>query len=153
MKKLNPRMYRFRKILDFTGVIFLALFLLFLWQLYRGPIAVPFLKPYIIKALNHDDAQYQVTLDDVNIELVRSIKPLKIIATNVDYRKNDGNFTITAPKTSVSFSIRALLRGVIAPSSVRVINPTVYIFNDYGVEETNKNEANQKKIEYYFDVQ
>lgn len=151
MKKLNPGMYRFRKILDYTGVIFLALFLLFLWQLYRGPIAVPFLKPYIIKALNHDDAQYQVTLDEVNIELVRSIKPLKIIATNVDYRKNDGNFTITAPKTSVSFSIRALLRGVIAPSSVRVINPTVYIFTDYGVEEKNKNEVNQKKIEYYFD--
>lgn len=151
MKKLNPRIYRLRKILDFTGVIFLALFILFLWQLYRGPIAVPFLKPYIIKALNHDDGQYQVTLDAVNIELVRSIKPLKIIATNVDYRKNDGTFTIVAPKTSVSFSIKALLRGVIAPSSVNVLNPTVYIFTNYGVEEATKNEANRKKIEYYFD--
>lgn len=151
MKKLDPRIYRLRKILDFTGVIFLALFLLFLWQLYRGPIAVPFLKPYIIKALNHDDSQYSVTLDAVNIELVRSIKPLKIIATNVDYRKNDGTFTIVAPKTSVSFSIKALLRGVIAPSSVNVVKPTVYIFTDYGVKEINKNEANQKKIEYYFD--
>lgn len=151
MKKLNPRIYRLHKILDFTGVIFLALVLLFLWQLYRGPIAVPFLKPYIIKALNHDDSQYQVTLDSVNIELVRSIKPLKIIATNVDYRKNDGTFTIVAPKTSVSFSIKALLRGVIAPSSVNILNPSVYIFTDYGVKEANKNEANQKKIEYYFD--
>lgn len=151
MKKLNPRIYKIRKLMDFAGVIFLVFLLLFIWQLYRGPIAVPFLKPYIIKALNHDDSQYQVTLDEVNIELVRSIKPLKIIATNVDYRKADGKFTITAPKTSVSFSIKALLKGVIAPSSVNVINPSVYIFTDYGVEEANKNEANQKKLEYYFD--
>lgn len=152
MKKLDPRIYRIRKLMDFTGVILLALLLLFIWQLYRGPIAVPFLKPYIIKALNHDDSQYQVTLDEVNIELVRSIKPIKIIATNVDYKKNDGNFTITAPKTSVSFSIKALLRGVIAPSSINVMNPSVYIFTDYGVEKNKANEVNQKKLEYYFDA-
>lgn len=152
MKKLDPRIYKIRKLMDFTGVILLALLLLFIWQLYRGPIAVPFLKPYIIKALNHDDSQYQVTLDAVNIELVRSIKPIKIIATNVDYKKNDGNFTISAPKTSVSFSIKALLRGVIAPSSINVIKPSVYIFTDYGVEEDKVNEVNQKKLEYYFDA-
>ncbi len=151
MKKLSPKIYKIRKIMDFTGVIFLVLLLLFIWQLYRGPIAVPFLKPYIIKALNRDDSQYQVTLDAVNIELVRSIRPLKIIATNVDYRKNDGEIKITAPKTSLSFSIKALLKGVIAPSSVNVINPTVYIFTDYGTKEVGKNEVNQKKLEYYFD--
>ncbi len=151
MKKLGPRAYRLHKIMDFVGVIFLGFFLLFLWQLYRGPVEVPFLKPYIIKALNHDDSQYQVTLDNVNIELVRSIKPLKIIANNVDYRKTDGSFIITAPRTSLSFSIRALLRGIIAPSSIEVSKPTVYIFTNYGIKEENKNEVNQKKIEYYFD--
>lgn len=103
--------------MDYTGVVFLVLLLLFIWQLYRGPVAVPFLKPYIIKALNHDDSEYQVTVDAVNLELVRSIQPIKIIANNVVYKKNDGTFIINAPKTSVSFSIRALLRGVIAPSS------------------------------------
>ncbi len=151
MKKMGLKAYRLHKILDFVGVIFLAFFLLFLWQLYRGPVEVPFLKPYIIKALNHDDSQYQVTLDSVNIELVRSIKPLKIIANNVDYRKTDGSFVITAPRTSLSFSIRALLRGIIAPSSIEVSKPTVYIFTNYGIKEENKNEVNQKKIEYYFD--
>ena len=151
MKKMGQKAYRLHKILDFVGVIFLAFFLLFLWQLYRGPVQVPFLKPYIIKALNHDDSQYQVTLDSVNIELVRSIKPLKIIANNVDYRKSDGSFVITAPRTSLSFSIRALLRGIIAPSSIEVSKPSVYVFTDYGIKEENKNEVNQKKIEYYFD--
>lgn len=117
MKKVSNKLYKARKIMDYTGVVFLVLLLLFIWQLYRGPVAVPFLKPYIIKALNHDDSEYQVTVDAVNLELVRSIQPIKIIANNVVYKKNDGTFIINAPKTSVSFSIRALLRGVIAPSS------------------------------------
>ena len=138
--------------MDYIGAGFLALVLIFLWQLYRGPIAVPFLKPYIIKALNHDDAAYQVTLDSVNIELVRSIQPIKIIANNVTYRKNDETFVINAPKTSVSFSIRALLHGVIAPSSIEVNNPTIYMFMTYGVGGTGKeNNINRKKLEYYFD--
>lgn len=151
MKKVSSRLYWTRKVLDYTGVIFLILLLMFIWQLYKGPIAIPFLKPYIIKALNHDDGQYQVTLDAVNLELVRSIKPIKIIANNVSYRKNDGTFTVDAPRTSVSFSIKALLRGVIAPSSVEVDSPAVYVFTTYGVDASKKNEANKKKLEYYFD--
>lgn len=123
MKKVSNKLYKARKIMDYTGVVFLVLLLLFIWQLYRGPVAVPFLKPYIIKALNHDDSEYQVTVDAVNLELVRSIQPIKIIANNVVYKKNDGTFIINAPKTSVSFSIRALLRGVIAPSSVEISAP------------------------------
>lgn len=151
MKKLDGRAYRLHKLADYIGVIFLVLLLLFLWQLYRGPIAIPFLKPYIIKALNHDDTEYQVTVDSVNLELVRSIKPLRIIANNVVYRKTDDELVINAPKTSVSFSIKALLKGVIAPSSIEVVKPTVYIFTTYGVEKDRKEEVNRKKLEYYFD--
>ena len=150
MKKISNRRYIFKKVIDYTGAAFLAMFLIFLWQLYRGPIAVPFLKPYIIKALNHDDANYQVTLDSVNIELVRSIQPIKIIANNVSYRKNDNTFVVSAPKTSVSFSISALLHGVIAPSSIEVNRPTVYIFSSYGVG-SGGNDINRKKLEYYFE--
>ncbi len=134
------------------GVFFLTCVLLFVWQLYRGPIAIPFLKPYIIKALNHDDGDYQVTLDSVNLEFVRDIKPIRIIATNVTYRKKGDELVINAPKTSVSFSIRALLQGVVAPSSIEVIKPTVYIFTTYGVDkEKQPDTINQKKLEYYFD--
>lgn len=152
MKKLDPKTYKRHKIADFIGVFILVCLLLFVWQLYRGPIAIPFLKPYIIKALNHDDTEYQVTLDSVNLEFVRSIKPLRIIANNVVYRKTDDELVINAPKTSVSFSIKALLQGVIAPSSIEVIKPAMYIFTSYGVDkEKQPTEINQKKFEYYFD--
>ncbi len=151
MKKISNRRYTFKKIIDYTGAAVLAFLLIFLWQLYRGPIEVPFLKPYIIKALNHDDSSYQVSLDTVNIELVRSIQPIKIIANNVSYRKNDDTFIVNAPKTSVSFSIRALLHGVIAPSSIEVNNPTVYVFTTYGVANNSSDSLTRKKLEYYFD--
>ncbi len=151
MKKLDTKTYRLRKLFDYVGVIFLVMLLILIWQLYRGSITVPFLKPYIIKALNHDDTEYQVTLDSVNLELVRSIKPLRIIANNVAYRKADGTVVINAPKTSVSFSIKALLHGIVAPSSVDVYKPRVYIFTTYGVDKDKKESVNQKKLEYYFD--
>ena len=138
MRKIDPRIskiYKIRRIMDFTGVIFLIFMLLFIWRLYRAPISLPFLKPYIIKALNHDDSDYQVTLDEVNLELVRSIKPIKIIATNVEYKKAYVELTISAPKTSLSFSITAFLTVFIAPSSVNVYNPPFYFFTIYVVEE------------------
>ncbi len=152
MKKLDNRTYRLRKLFDYIGVIFLVMLLMFVWQLYRGSIAVPFLKPYIIKALNHDDAQYQVTVDSVNLELVRSIKPLRIIANNVVYKKDGGELVINAPRTSVSFSIKALLHGVIAPSSVEIDSPTVYLFTDYGSKKEETENISRKKAEYYYDV-
>lgn len=151
MKKLDSRIYRIRKILDYTGVAFLVMLLLFFWQLYRAPIALPFLKPYIIKALNHDDSEYIVSLDSVNLELVRSIKPVNIIANNVVYRKKDGSLVVEAPKTSVSFSLRALLHGIIAPSSVAVNNPKVYVFTTYGVKDNQPAEITKKKLQHYFD--
>ena len=86
MKKVSTKLYITQKIIDYIGVVFLSLLLLFIWQLYRGPIELPFLKPYMIRALNHDDSQYQVSVESVNIELVRSIQPIKIIANNVVYK-------------------------------------------------------------------
>ena len=117
MKKLDTKGYLAYKLTNFISVILLVGVLIFIWQLYRGAIQLPFLKPYIIRALNHDDADYQVDLDSVSLELVRSIQPLRIIANNVSYKK-ENTISITAPKVSISFSIKALMRGVMAPSSI-----------------------------------
>ena len=151
MKKLSNRNYTLRKIADFSGVILLVALVLFIWQLYRGSIGLPFLKPYIIRALNHDDTDYQVTLESVNLELVRSVQPLRIIANNVVYKK-EGEITINAPKVALSFSIKALLRGIIAPSNIEINHPQIFIFSKYGVKDKKStSEINRKKLEYYFD--
>lgn len=151
MKKLSNRSYTLRKIADFTGVVLLVGLLLFIWQLYRGSIGLPFLKPYIIRALNHEDTNYEVTLDSVNLELVRSVQPLRIIAGNVVYKK-EGSITVNAPRVALSFSIRALLHGIIAPSVIEIDEPQIFIFSRYGVkDDKDTTEIGRRKLEYYFD--
>ena len=149
MKKVSNRAYIFQKVLDYVGVTFLGILLLFLWQLYRGPIEVPFLKPYIMQALNQDSSEAEITVKTVSIELVRSLQPIKIVARDIVYKKNDESFNIKAPRTTVSFSLKALLHGVIAPSSITIDSPSVYVFSDYGIKENEKNETGKKKFSYY----
>jgi len=150
MKKVSNRRYIARKIMDYSLVLLLASVLLFIWQLYRGPINAPFLKPYIIAALNNDSETSEVTVAGVHLEFVRSIKPLKIIASDVVFAKNDGTLRLEAPRVAVSFSMKALLHGIIAPSSVEIDNPSASVFTSYGLEKKDKAaEITDKKLDYY----
>jgi hypothetical protein len=83
MKKISGKMYMLRKCLDFAGVALLLSLLYMLWILYKGPLSVPFLKPYIMEALNSGETEYQMSIGEVNLELVRSIQPVRIIAKDV----------------------------------------------------------------------
>lgn len=151
MKKLSPQLYFLRKTIDFFMVGMFVVLLLFFWTLYKGPISVPYLKPYIIQALNYDESDYSVSIGDVNLELVRSVQPLRITAEDINLKKKDGTFAISAPKLYLSFSLRALLKGIVAPSDVSLDSPTAYIFADYGVEKEHIDEANKKKLAFYVD--
>ena len=145
MKKISDRVYYIRKTADYLGVGLLLFLLYALWILYKGPLSVDFLKPYIVQALNSQDTEYSMSIGEVNLELVRSIQPVKIIAKDISLRKNDDKFSIKAPSLSLSFSVRALLKGIIAPSSVTVDRPKISIFTTYGVEKEKTNEINKKK--------
>ena len=150
MKKVSTRVYIFQKVLDYLGVAFLGVLLLFIWQLYRGPIEVPFLKPYIMQALNSDSSEAEISVGNVSIELVRSLQPIKIVAKDISYKRRDESVNVKAPRTTVSFSLKALLRGIVAPSSIAVESPVVYVFSDYGVKEDNKNEVDKQRLGYHF---
>ncbi len=135
--------------IDWFLVGLFIVFLLLMWTLYKGPISVPYLKPYIVQALNYDENDYKIEIGAVNIELVRSIQPLRVTANNVAVVKKDDTMSIEAPKLYLAFSLRALLKGIIAPSDISLINPTAYIFATYGVEEQAKNEGTRKKLQFY----
>ena len=149
MKKLSARAYFFKKMFDFFMAGLFVVLLLFFWMLYKGPISVPYLKPYIIQALNYDENEYEVNIGDVNIELVRSIQPLRVTATDISLKKKDETANIEAPKLYMSFSLRALMKGIIAPSDISLINPSVYFSTTYGVEEEHINESGKKKLQFY----
>lgn len=151
MKKLSARAYFLKKTFDcFVAGLFVVL-LLFLWTLYKGPVSVPYLKPYIIQALNYDENEYLVDIGDVNIEFVRSIQPLRVTAKDISLQKKDNSINIDAPKLYMSFSLRALMKGIIAPSDISLINPSVNISTTYGVEEENIQESGKKKLQFYIE--
>ena len=150
MKKISGKTYYMRKTADYLGVALLLSLLYLLCVLYQGPLSVPFLKPYIMQALNSEESEFSVDVGEVNLELVRSIQPVKIIAKDVILRQNDDEFSMHTPKLSLSFSVRALLKGIVAPSSITLEDPEVAIFTTYGVEKNKENEANKKKLQFYF---
>jgi len=76
MKKISARAYFFKKMFDCFMVGMLLVLLIFMWMLYKGPISVPYLKPYIVQALNYDENDYKIDIGEVNIELIRSVQPL-----------------------------------------------------------------------------
>ena len=144
---------------DYASALSLILFLVLLWNLGKGPIEVNFLRPYIIQALTNETSSYNINISSVNLELTNSIQPLKITAKNISITDTEKLYNITAPKLSLSFSARALLKGLLAPSSISVDSPKIEITTSYNTskkDNTTTNiqdtpqEANLKKIEFYF---
>ena len=65
---------------DYVSALSLILLLMLFWKLGKGPIEVNFLRPYIIQALTNDTSSYDLNVKSVNLELVHSVQPIKIIA-------------------------------------------------------------------------
>lgn len=154
MANIRAKKYLIRKTADYIGALLIVLLVLLIWRLYYSPIPLPFLKPYIIKALSHDDSTNIVTLDRVDLELVRSLQPIKIIAKDVVYQKSDNSIIIQSPRTSIAFSMKALIRGIISPSSILVESPAVTLFTNYGINKDVETEhiITEKKAGYYFEA-
>ena len=142
---------------DYASALSLILFLILLWHLGKGPIEVNFLRPYIIQALTNETSSYNIDISSVNLELTNSIQPLKITAKNISVIDSEKLYNITAPKLSLSFSARALLKGLLAPSSISIDSPKIEIITSYNTntfptsKKDTPNEANLKKIEFYFE--
>lgn len=93
-----------------------------------------FLRPYIIQALTNETADYDLSVGSVNLELVHSVQPVKIIAKDVQFKDKEGEYLVEAPRLSLSFSARALLKGMLAPSSITIERPRVQITASYGLK-------------------
>ena len=148
---------------DYASALSLILFLILLWHLGKGPIKVNFLRPYIMQALTNETSSYDINIKSVNLELVHSVQPIKIIAKDVSFKDNENTYEINAPRLSLSFSARALLKGLLAPSSINLETPSIKIVTSYNKNSSDTptlptptdnsptlNEANLKKLEFYF---
>lgn len=92
---------------DYASALSLIALLVLLWHLGKGPVKVNFLRPYIIQALTNETADYDLSVGSVNLELVHSVQPVKIIAKDVQFKDKEGEYLVEAPRLSLSFSARA----------------------------------------------
>ena len=94
------------------------------WQLSSGPISLGFLNDQIEEALSRIHPSYRMRLEDTILTWAGWDRTLDIRVTNLQAISDDDRVVATIPELSLSFSARALFRGLAAPRSIEgVLNP------------------------------
>ena len=94
-----------------------------IWQLAQGPIKLSFLNGLIEQALNPAGSSAQITLEETLLSWSREQHSLDIQAVGVELRDQQGRPLARIPELSVTFSGRALLRGLVAPAGLEIRGP------------------------------
>jgi AsmA-like C-terminal region/Protein of unknown function len=114
-------------LLEGLGTLLLVLvvgFALLAWRLSSGPISLSFLTPRIAEAL-HLGAEdgYRVEVADTVLTWGGWDRTLDIRATGTAVFDSANSEVISVPEISLGISGPALLRGMIAPTSLEIISP------------------------------
>ncbi len=88
------------------------------WKLSSGPISLSFLTPYIEEALNAQDGRFAVRIRDMGLTWGGWQRVVDIRANGVAVADETGKVVATVPEVSIGLSMRAMLRGRIAPTSL-----------------------------------
>lgn len=108
-------------VLGILGVVLAVL----IWRLSSGPISLDFLSPYVKEALHGDGSPYRVDFDHTVLTWGGWRRALDVRITGVRIAEADGRTLVQAPQVSLGLNQAALLRGVIALSSIELIGPQV----------------------------
>ncbi|WP_242442844.1 DUF3971 domain-containing protein [Magnetospirillum sp. 15-1] len=101
------------------------------WRLSHGPISLEFLTPYIEDALTARDGSLFVRLDATLLQRGDDDRMLEIHVRNVRaYLAGNDVPVVAVPDMALSLSGRALLRGVVAPNSIRLNGPRLALVRD-----------------------
>lgn len=97
------------------------------WRLSQGPLSLQFLLPYAKEILQDDNSPVQVEVQDIFLTWAGWQRALDVRAENVSFRTVEGERLARIREVSVSLSFRALLQGVVAPTSLEVIRPRMLL--------------------------
>ncbi len=90
------------------------------WLLSQGPISLGFLTPLVERALSRGDGTLDIDVDDTVIAWAGWRRTIDLQVRGVHVLGPSGRLLLEVPEASVSFSARALLRGMIAPTAIDV---------------------------------
>lgn len=96
-------------------------------RLAYGPIALDFLRPTLERALGAADGSFAVRLGSTELAWDRVDREPQLRVRDVRVVGQGGNEVATADTVVLRLAIRPLLRGVIAPADVRLLEPRLEI--------------------------
>ena len=115
------------------GALFGALAVLFAlgaWWLSSGPVSLEFLSPYVKEAFRDDDLDYRIEFNDTILVWAGWNRALEIQVTDVRIADTSGETIAQVPAAALGLSGAALLRGVIAPTSIELIGLSLGLVRD-----------------------
>ena len=97
------------------------------WRLAGEPVSLAFLTPYLQDALRAEDGAFHFELEDTVLTWAGWDRTLDIRLVGVKAVGPEGDILATIQEISVSLSMRAMLRGVVAPTSIDVMSPKIEV--------------------------
>ncbi len=91
------------------------------WRLSQGPVSLAFLKPYLEQALDDSRSQFRLTVGEPKLIWSRWNRLIDLRTTDVKLLDRAGKVLATAPQMSLKLSVRALARGMLAPTSIELL--------------------------------
>ncbi|MBM3507330.1 MAG: hypothetical protein FJX64_06335 [Alphaproteobacteria bacterium] len=96
-----------------------------MWLVSTGPVSLGFLTPYFAEALNRSAAGYQVVFADTVLAWGGWHRTLDLRVVDVRVLDPTDVVIAQAPEISITLSARALLQGIVAPTRVDLIQPSL----------------------------
>lgn len=115
-------------VLTLFGVALLAGILT--WRLSQGPLHLAFMDAHIESALNELGLPFHLTAGRTSISWEGWERALDLRISGLKAQTEEGRVIARVKDTSVRFSIKGLLRGVIAPRSIDILYPGVRLVRD-----------------------
>jgi hypothetical protein len=100
------------------------------WKLSQAPQSIRFLLPYAEEILNRPDRAVRVEIEDLILAWGGWERALDIRAIGVRLKPKESQTTARIREVSVSFSLRALVQGRLAPTSLEVLRPRVVLVRE-----------------------
>jgi hypothetical protein len=97
------------------------------WRLSQGPVPLDFLTSHVENALNDMVRPVRISVQGTNLAWAGWERTLDIRVMGTKFAGVDGAAIARIPEMSVSFSLRALLRGIVAPTNLDLIGPRLQV--------------------------
>ncbi len=98
------------------------------WRLADGhPVHLGFLVPYFERSLDAPDHAFKVKLDDLVVTWTGGNQLVSIRAIRVRAVTPEGRELASVPQIGFRLSVRAMMRGLVAPTEIEVFDPRIHI--------------------------